>query len=217
MGCLLAHDSLRVISDFSPHIRTFCTKVLHSFMDDHTQSSSRLYTGTGDQGKTWGLNGPVDKASGSITLLGEIDTINAVVGWVLACGLERHKTTLKRIQWRCLDIGAWLALQDTAKPGDLELLTDEIKFIEKCIDENCNQTPPLCNFVLPGGSELAARLHILRGNVRNAERVFWKHMPQKTQVHVYLNRLSDWAFSEARMVLHEAGLPDIIWKQGETW
>ena len=86
--------------------------------------------------------------------------------------------------------------------------------LESQIDAAESQLPPLQNFILPGGSELAARLHLARTICRRAERVlveFGLGLSAPPMTLQYLNRLSDWLFVEARLANHRAGVKDIPW------
>ena len=93
----------------------------------------------------------------------------------------------------------------------MPIIESDITELEDEIDATC--APPLANFVLPGGDEFAARLHIARCNVRLVEHLLWECLPDQTQVHIYFNRLSDWCFAVARHVLHKAGGHDVVWQQ----
>lgn len=92
------------------------------------------------------------------------------------------------------------------------LLSQETTRLEIEIDHATAAAPPLRNFALPGGIEITARLHIARTTTRNTERTAWRCLPQPTNIHAYLNRLSDWCFAIARLTLHHANKPDRLWK-----
>jgi cob(I)alamin adenosyltransferase len=86
------------------------------------------------------------------------------------------------------------------------------------IDAVESELPPLTSFILPGGSEASARLHVARTICRRAERLlvdFSMDRPVSSVMLTYLNRLSDWLFVHARLANHQAGVSDVIWKKRE--
>src|SRR5206468_6733393 len=114
-------------------------------------------------------------------------------------------------------IGPHLAVTDaTPVPATLARLDESIVArLEMQTDAAEAQLPPLRNFVLPGGSELAGRLHVARTVCRRAERqiVRFSHdRPVAPTIITYLNRLSDWLFVHARLANHQAGIADIPWR-----
>lgn len=115
-------------------------------------------------------------------------------------------------------IGAHLSASPAPAPG-LPLLTDSIVTrLEQEIDQADALLPPLRNFILPGGSELSARLHLARTTCRRAERklvAFNQHNALPPVLIVYLNRLSDWLFVYARLANQIAGVADVVWKPGK--
>jgi cob(I)alamin adenosyltransferase len=109
-----------------------------------------------------------------------------------------------------------LAVADgTAIPASLPVLDESlISKLEMQIDTAVAQLPPLRNFVLPGGCELAGRLHVARTVCRRAERrvvAFAQDRPVSPVILTYLNRLSDWLFVQARLANHLGGVADIPW------
>jgi len=113
-------------------------------------------------------------------------------------------------------IGSHLAVADGAAPPSSLPTLDEaiVARLEMQIDAAVAQLPPLRNFVLPGGSELAARLHVARTVRRRAERRlvhFAADRPVTATILTYLNRLSDWLFVQARAANAQAGVADIPW------
>ncbi len=173
-----------------------------------------IYTKTGDGGYTTTLKEKhVAKSSGIISLLGKIDEVNAIFGLVACAGKINR---ISEIQNRLFDIGAWIANinpQDISDLHNLEPLLANILNLESDIDTIDSIMPPLRNFILPGGNELAARLHIARCVTRCTEHDLWLQIPIKTNIHIYINRLSDWCFMQARYALYEAKLPEVIWEK----
>ena len=123
---------------------------------------------------------------------------------------------LQTVQADLFVIGSHLAVADGAPPpSSLPTLDDAIvSRLEMQIDAAVAQLPALRNFVLPGGSELAARLHIARTVCRRAERrlvQFAADRPVAPSILTYLNRLSDWLFVHARLANAQAGVADVPW------
>jgi cob(I)alamin adenosyltransferase len=175
----------------------------------------KLYTKTGDDGETGLFGGRrVSKADPRVAAYGEVDEVNAWIGWALvAVDEDALKDRLTRIQSSLFDIGAILA-GDPARSDAPQFDEAEIRRIEGWIDDADGVLPPLRNFVLPGGTELAARLHLTRTATRRAERAvvaLSKSEPVDAATLVYLNRLSDYLFALARRANHRAGVADTIW------
>lgn len=178
----------------------------------------KLYTKTGDDGQTSLFDGSrVSKDDLRVWSYGELDELNATLG--LCCGVGASATLISRVQQVQSDLfclGAELATPEGAKQsGFVPHLADaDVTRLEGWIDEACAATPPIRHFVLPGGTELAARLHLARTVCRRAERAT-VHLGRETAVRntvvVYLNRLSDLLFAWSRWVNHEAGCPEVIW------
>jgi cob(I)alamin adenosyltransferase len=175
----------------------------------------KLYTKTGDAGMT-GLGGGerVSKTDPRIDSIGEIDELNAAIG--LCAAAADIVSPLQRVQDELFIIGSYLAAGENANiPG---INTTVIARLESEIDAMDAHLPPLRNFILPGGCELATRLHLARTVCRRAERALIAlsagHTLDSLSL-VYLNRLSDWLFIAARHANQTAGVTDIIWKAPE--
>ena len=178
----------------------------------------KIYTKTGDEGKT-GLfgGGRVSKDSIRVAAYGEIDEVNAVVGLARTCAADGEvDALLHRVQCTLFDIGAELASsQSRADRGDVPLVDDDdVAELEQAIDRADQDLAPLETFVLPGGSEAAARLHVARTVTRRAER----HLvglandePVRGEVLRYVNRLGDLLFVLARLANTRAGVADVPW------
>src|SRR5213592_3550790 len=160
---------------------------------------TRIYTGGGDQGETsLGDGTRVPKTDARVEAVGEVDELNSLIGW--AAALEGAPEVLQRIQNELFDLGA-----DLVTPEQTERL-------ERDCDVANTQLEPLKSFVLPGGTELAARLYLARAVCRRAERSVLRVEGVSPLVAVYLNRLSDLLFILARSA-NRAG-EEILWKPG---
>lgn len=181
----------------------------------------KIYTKAGDDGSTGLIGGQrVRKSDARIDCVGAVDEINAALGWCAACGDAPLATLLLPIQNDLFVIGSHLALADGAAAGASLPALDEsiVSRLEMEIDAAERELSPLRQFILPGGTEAAARLHLARTVCRRAERrivAFAMDRPVATIVLTYLNRLSDWLFVQARHANHRAGVADVPWvKQG---
>lgn len=177
----------------------------------------KIYTKTGDDGTTGLIGGSrVPKSDPRIECYGTVDELNAVVGLAAVMAGSPLLEQLRQVQAELFVIGSHLATppgirQEAALPA----LTDEtIRRLETEIDQAEATLPPLRNFILPGGGELAARLHVARTVCRRAERLVSGHSPQGPtgmRIMEYLNRLSDWLFVQARAANRAAGVDDVPW------
>jgi cob(I)alamin adenosyltransferase len=178
----------------------------------------KIYTKTGDDGNTNLLGGGrVTKAEPRVDCYGQIDELNATLGWAAVVAPPALGELLRPIQNDLFVIGSHLAVTDGAPvPSSLPVLDDAIvSRLEMHIDAAETQLPALRNFFLPGGSEPGARLHIARTVCRRAERrvVHFSHdRPVPPTIRTYINRLSDWLFVLARLANHLAGIADVPWR-----
>lgn len=177
----------------------------------------KIYTKTGDDGST-GLvgGGRVSKADARIEFYGTVDELNACLGLAAVAAGPELLAELRTVQSDLFTIGSHLATpHDSPHRGSLPPLEESIVArLEARIDSSAAQLPPLRNFILPGGGELAARLHLARTVCRRAERLvvaLRSHEPVPELIVRYLNRLSDWLFTEARVANHAQQIPDVIW------
>lgn len=179
---------------------------------------TRVYTRTGDEGLT-GLGGGqrVRKDSLRIETYGTVDELSSTIGVALAVGLtDRLVPSLSTIQNELFHLGSDLCVLEADKkempvPG-IELR--HVEALEKLMDELSRELDPLENFILPGGSEGAAQLHVARCVCRRAERLavtLGRSEPVGGQVVRYLNRLSDALFVMARYENLKRGGKDITW------
>ena len=168
----------------------------------------KIYTRTGDDGTT-GLQGGrrVAKHDTVIEALGELDELNAAIGWTLVVVEEtRTREILLAIQSDLLRAGAAISGDGTGGPDD-----DAIVRFETLIDELEDDLAPLTRFILPGGCEASTRLHLVRAVCRRAERRTTAIDPVPKSAVQFLNRAADLMFVMARHANHSAGVDDSIW------
>ena len=183
---------------------------------------NKIYTRTGDAGETALGNGNrVAKHSLRVASYGTVDETNATFGLARLHASAEMDAQLAMIQNDLFDLGADLCRPDMEKDGEAEYpvlrMTDaQVERLEGQIDEMTKQVEPLRSFILPGGSALAAHLHLCRTVSRRAERltVELATMESVNPAAVkYLNRLSDWCFQAAR-IANDNGTEDVLWVPG---
>lgn len=186
---------------------------------------NKIYTRTGDDGTTGLVDGSRrSKADARMHAIGEVDEANSALGIAIAA-LERDGgdtelvAGLRRIQNDLFDLGADIATpgQDFT-PGEMSLRIVQLQVdsLEAAIDKANDHLEPLASFILPGGSEGAARVHVARAAVRRAERAMTAlaaEAPVNPAALAYVNRLSDYLFVQARMI-NAAGSGDVLWVPG---
>jgi cob(I)alamin adenosyltransferase len=164
---------------------------------------TRIYTRGGDTGETsLGDGSRVSKLDPRVAAMGEVDELNSVVGW--AGGLDH-------VQNELFDLGADLSVPYAAGDERLRITEDAVTRLEERIDRVNASLPDLKSFVLPGGSERAARLFLARAVCRRAERAVLAVADVNPLAAVYLNRLSDLLFVLARAANDGA---EPLWKPG---
>ena len=184
---------------------------------------TKIYTRTGDGGRTRLADmAEVDKFDPRVEAIGAVDEANAAVGLAVA-GLNAGDALaplLTAVQNDLFDLGADLATPDRGEPlgyEPLRVTEAQVDRLETEIDALNARLSPLDSFVLPGGSEASARLHVARTIARRAERravaLAAAGEPVSTPVRKYLNRLSDLLFVAAR-VANEDGARDVKWRPG---
>jgi cob(I)alamin adenosyltransferase len=160
---------------------------------------TRIYTRGGDAGETsLGDGSRVSKLDPLVSAYGSVDELNSVVGWVRVALPDLR---LERIQNELFDLGADLSVPFEAGDGKLRVTQAYVDRLEGWCDEANAPLPELKSFVLPGGTEAAARLHVARAACRRAEREVLSasgERPVNPLATVYLNRLSDLLFILAR-------------------
>jgi len=175
---------------------------------------TRIYTRAGDAGETsLGDLSRVSKLDPRISAYGMVDELNSWVGLVLAGEVpDAFRETLERVQNDLFDVGADLSVPADAE-GRLRVTQEQVDALERDCDRFNEPLPPLKSFVLPGGTEAAARLHVARTVARRAE-LAAHAAPVSPLARVYLNRLSDLLFILARAANAEAGRDEPLWKPG---
>jgi cob(I)alamin adenosyltransferase len=167
---------------------------------------TRIYTGGGDKGQTsLGDGSRVSKLDPRVAAIGDVDELNSLVGW--AGGLDR-------IQNELFDVGADLSVPFAEGDGRLRITEEAVGRLEREIDDANTSLPELKSFVLPGGSERAARLFLARAVCRRAERAALAVPDTNPLASVYLNRLSDLLFVLGRAANAEAGVDELLWRPG---
>ena len=176
---------------------------------------SKIYTRTGDKGTTGlGDGSRVDKDSLRVAAFGTVDELNSAVGLVLSTKPQDSiRNCLTRTQHELFDLGGELCM-----PG-LTLIPDSyVAQLESDLDGFNEALPPLKDFILPGGSESAARCHLARTICRRAERLVVALAKDEDINAVslrYLNRLSDLLFVIARVLARGDGGSEVIWIHGD--
>lgn len=180
-----------------------------------------IYTKTGDGGDTSLFGGGrVGKEDVRVDAYGQVDELNAAVGFARAVGIGEMDALAGRIQDQLFNIGAVLATPaGTKAAANLPPLKAEwAAEMEKAIDAFDKEIPPLSTFILPAGTQAAAALHVARTVCRRAERrvvPLLRAGKVSNDVIVYLNRLSDLLFTMARVANHRAGVKDVPWRPNQ--
>ena len=181
---------------------------------------TKIYTRGGDAGETaLGDGSRVSKLDARIIAFGAVDELNAALGLVLAGSCRDDiRGVLARVQNELFDLGADLSVP-VQHEGRLRVTQGQVDALERDCDRFNAELPELRSFVLPGGSEVAARLHLARTTCRRAER----EALAASEVHeinpvalVYLNRLSDLLFILARAATAADGLEEPLWRPGNS-
>ncbi|MBX7528418.1 cob(I)yrinic acid a,c-diamide adenosyltransferase [Qipengyuania vesicularis] len=187
---------------------------------------TKIYTRTGDDGTT----GLVDKSrlpkhAARMEAIGAVDEANSALGHAaVALAGSDHAQALFRIQNDLFDLGADLATPaaegEDFTPSEmvLRIVSAQVEWLEQAIDALNADLEPLTSFILPGGGEEAARLHIARAAARRAERAMTAMAgaePTNPQALAYINRLSDYLFVLAR-VANDGGAGDVKWIPGQN-
>ncbi len=179
---------------------------------------TKVYTRLGDDGTTsLGGGRRVKKHALRVEAYGTVDELNAQIGVALACGLDPELSgILREVQNELFHLGSDLCTPEEEKerravPGVEQRHVDAL---EQIMDRLTAQLGPLENFILPGGTPGAARLHVARTVCRRAERLvvaLAEREPVGAHTVRYLNRLSDALFVMARRENHCRQVPDVLW------
>jgi cob(I)alamin adenosyltransferase len=179
---------------------------------------TKIYTRGGDAGQTsLGDGSRVSKLDPRVVAYGIVDELNSHVGVVLALPdlAPALREPLSRIQNELFDVGADLSVPYDPDAGRLRVTQEQVDELERLCDEHNETLPQLKSFVLPGGSETAARLHVARAVCRRAELAALtaaRKVELDPLVPVYLNRLSDLLFILARSA--NAAGEEPLWRPG---
>jgi cob(I)alamin adenosyltransferase len=182
---------------------------------------NRIYTRTGDEGTAALGNGERRRKSDPrFAAIGEVDEANATIGLARLHAHADLDRTLARIQNDLFDLGADLAVPEDGEKGRsrLRVSATQVAGLEEAIDRWNAELAPLTSFVLPGGSALAAALHLARTVTRRAERAVVVLAAEETvnpAAVAYINRLSDLLFVAARFA-NDGGAGDVLWVPGEN-
>jgi len=188
---------------------------MESVKQSRGNGKMRIYTRTGDKGKTSIIGGRVDKDDVRVEAYGTVDELNSFVG-KLVSELDGEKfadvlADLEKIQHELFDMGADLA--NVSKARESKLAEDAVGYLEERIDAMSGETPALQKFILPGGAPASASAHICRTVARRAERQVVKLMKADPDVPgvclQYLNRLSDYFFELARVINFRLNVKDV--------
>ena len=182
---------------------------------------NRIYTKTGDLGETGlGDGSRISKASFRVTAIGAVDETNSAVGIARLDAEGEADAMLSRIQNDLFDLGADLCAPEEGRKAEdrLRISGAQVERLEREIDAMNKKLEPLTSFVLPGGTALAARLHLARAIARRAEAAMVA-LAAKEKINEaalrYANRLSDHLFVMARTA-NNGGMGDILWVPGEN-
>lgn len=182
----------------------------------------KIYTRTGDQGDTALFGGGrVAKDHPRVRAYGTVDELNSILGLALLHMVDaKGRERLEQVQHDLFTLGAVLAAPPPEgtrpQPSVPGLPLERVTEMEEWMDEAEGELHPLRQFVLPGGSEGAALLHVARTVCRRAERevvAMGPSDPRSPDIIRYLNRLSDLLFTMARMENHRAGVGDVLWRK----
>ncbi len=191
---------------------------------------SKVYTRTGDAGKTRLAGGQeVWKDSVRVEAYGTVDELNSTLGLIRALkeqsgtNVEASKfieITLKWTQNKLFDLGGILATAPGESfPNMPTVSSEDVDHLEHLIDECQKDLEPLKEFILPGGGQIAALLHVARTICRRAERLcvaLSKEEPVSPELVKFLNRLSDAFFVFARWVAKQQGETELLWEREAT-
>jgi cob(I)alamin adenosyltransferase len=183
----------------------------------YINTSMKIYTKTGDKGYTSLIGGTrVPKHHLRIESYGTVDELNGYIGLIRDQPINIHyKEILKHIQDRLFTIGASLAADpEKSRMVIPDLHEQDIELLEKEMDSMNEKLPELRHFILPGGSNSVSYCHIARCVCRRAERIC-VHLAEESivdeKINIYLNRLSDYLFTLARMVGYDDKIVENQW------
>ncbi|WP_340588594.1 cob(I)yrinic acid a,c-diamide adenosyltransferase [Erythrobacter alti] len=184
---------------------------------------NKIYTRTGDDGTTGLVDGSrLPKHAPRMEAVGAVDEANAALGFAVQVISGTYRDDLVRLQNDLFDLGADLATpageDEDFAPSEmvLRIVPAQVEWLEQRIDAVNADLAPLTSFILPGGSEAAARLHLARTSARRAERAvsaLAAQEPTNAAALQLVNRLSDYLFVLCRAV-NDGGAGDVLWTPG---
>jgi len=182
---------------------------------------SKIYTKTGDLGETGlGDGSRISKATRRVRAIGAVDETNAAIGIARLDAEGDADAMLGRIQNDLFDLGADLCAPEESRKaeGRLRISQVQVERLEREIDMMNESLEPLTSFILPGGTALAAHLHLARTIARRAETAMVA-LAEREKINDaamrYINRLSDHLFVMARTA-NKDGMGDVLWVPGRT-
>lgn len=176
----------------------------------------KIYTRTGDKGTTKLLSGrSIEKSDQRLHVYGTTDELNSYLGLCVLKLSPKLAQELTPIQNELFNLGSLVACDDPQFLPNLPPITQtSIERMEKQIDAMTEKLPALKNFIIPGGTEAAAHLHIARTICRRAEReLALLKNPDLSLAGIYLNRLSDYLFVFARFANLQSNVKDLEWQK----
>lgn len=179
----------------------------------------KLYTRSGDEGKTSVIGGRVSKDDAQVEAYGTLDELNAFVGQAMSM-LDRERfadlwSELLEIQHELFDCGSDLAYADPEGKA-MKVTAEMVRKLEDRIDAYHAEAPELARFILPGGGAASSALHVCRTVCRRAERriaTLAAEQPIHAEVAKYVNRLSDYFFAAARAANVREGVSDVEYER----
>ena len=180
---------------------------------------NKIYTKTGDSGQTGlGDGSRVSKAGLRVAAMGAVDECNCAIGIARLDAEGDADRMLARIQNDLFDLGADICVPEDGRKaeGRLRIVEAQVERLEREIDAMNEALAPLTSFVLPGGTALAAHLHLARAIARRAETAMValaEHEAINPAALRYANRLSDHLFVMARTA-NDGGMGDVLWVPG---
>jgi len=173
---------------------------------------TKVTTKTGDSGQTGLGNGErISKNSLRIHAMGALDKLNSVIGWARIKSSKQFDKALEEIQQDLFNLGGELAIPDV----EMNLIKESrMDWLDLNTEKINSQLPPLNEFILPGGSEFSARIHIARSECREAERAIIALSENEfvPDIHKkFINRLSDFLFIISRVETMDRGQEEVVW------
>ncbi|MBN1250664.1 MAG: cob(I)yrinic acid a,c-diamide adenosyltransferase [Bacteroidales bacterium] len=178
----------------------------------------KIYTKTGDSGKTSLLSGErVSKYNMRIEAYGTVDELNSFVGYLRSSEIKKEDVSfLIKIQNYLFNIGSFLAMSKVNPKIKIKQITDEnIEELENEMDKIELNLPKLTNFILPGGNQAVSLSHICRSICRRTERLCVQLSENEIideKIIVFFNRLSDYFFVLSRKITVDYKIEEIVWK-----